>query len=67
MDERIGAGVGGRRSVCVQSVSPYMESCRCLLQVGLSQAQEREVETVSIPIRMESWTQGLRPIPFAAK
>lgn len=44
-----------------------MESCRCLLQVGLSQALEREVETVSMMIRMESWTRVLRPIALAAK
>lgn len=49
------------------NLSPWVESCVRLLQVGLRQALAREVEIVSRQMRTGNWTQQPRPSPLAAK
>lgn len=63
MDGRVGGWMDG----LPPSSPPWVDSCRFPLQVGLSQALEREVETVSRQKTMENWTQWPRPNPLGAK
>lgn len=63
----MGGRASGRTDGVPPSFPPWGDSCRYPLQVGPSQALEKEVETVSRQKKMESWTHWPRPSPLGAK